>query len=211
VEESCDGVGNDCPTDVFVAATTPCREAQGDCDTPESCTGNSAACPEEEVIECPFASITPTGTTCEDYRDDNFSLLPPIEYKVKQGAVFQVNPGVFFYYDKVTVTTGPVDITVTQSNDEGWKNLLINSTSQVLLYDLDCNHVIVGDFDAATGTVTFPNVGNGSYIIGIQYSANSAVGQPESDSPLPIVEYTFNTIVDALPPSGVASIEYQPK
>ena len=43
--EFCDGNSNDCPADNLVAAATLCRGSAGDCDTPESCTGTSGACP----------------------------------------------------------------------------------------------------------------------------------------------------------------------
>src|SRR5205823_3488808 len=45
VTESCDGVGDNCPTDGFVAAGTTCRAAAGVCDLAETCTGSSASCP----------------------------------------------------------------------------------------------------------------------------------------------------------------------
>jgi hypothetical protein len=47
--ENCDGTSNECPTDVFVAMGTSCREASGACDRPESCTGSSAECPADQL------------------------------------------------------------------------------------------------------------------------------------------------------------------
>jgi hypothetical protein len=44
VAEVCDGVGDDCPTDAFEAATTECRAAAGECDAADHCDGISAAC-----------------------------------------------------------------------------------------------------------------------------------------------------------------------
>jgi hypothetical protein len=43
VAESCDGVGNACPSDL--KSTAVCRPSAGDCDVAESCNGVSNACP----------------------------------------------------------------------------------------------------------------------------------------------------------------------
>jgi hypothetical protein len=45
VAESCDGVSNTCPADVFQAASTVCRASVSLCDLPENCTGSGASCP----------------------------------------------------------------------------------------------------------------------------------------------------------------------
>jgi hypothetical protein len=124
---------------------------------------------------------------------------------VKGNSINQVNPGVFFYYAFVAVSGGTTNITVTQSNNGSWIALTVNSASQVILYDLNCGKVLIGT-QSANGTVTFANVPNGSYIIGIQYSANSVVGQPQGH-PLPTVTYTF----DSANASGSASVPFQPK
>jgi hypothetical protein len=209
VAESCTGSSADCPADGFVAATTVCREAQGPCDTAESCPGDGPDCPPLEIIEClDQAQITPTGTTCFDYRDGLASTLPYAEYKVANNVVSQVNPGVFFYYDSVDVPgPGTSTVTVTQDNNGIWKDILTNSASQIILYNTDCSKYVIGTF--SNGTVTFTGVAGGSYIIGIQYKANSVVSQPETDHPT--VTYDFTTNVGGSPSGGAASINYQPK
>src|SRR5262249_62011443 len=45
VAESCDGVSDTCPPDVFAPPTTVCRPPAGDCDLEESCTGAGPDCP----------------------------------------------------------------------------------------------------------------------------------------------------------------------
>jgi hypothetical protein len=45
VAESCDGLGDGCPADAFQPASTVCRSSASTCDVAESCTGSSAACP----------------------------------------------------------------------------------------------------------------------------------------------------------------------
>lgn len=61
-EEVCDGVGPDCPADVFLDATTVCRASTDNttCDPPEKCTGTSASCPADILYSRP---VMPTGLT----------------------------------------------------------------------------------------------------------------------------------------------------
>jgi hypothetical protein len=56
VEESCDGVANDCPADA--KSTAVCRAVAGVCDAAESCDGNSDACPAD--------GFQPDETPCND-------------------------------------------------------------------------------------------------------------------------------------------------
>ncbi len=69
VAETCDGLGNPCPADVFVAATTSCRASAGPCDVAESCTGTNAACPIDAVAAAtticrPSAGICDVAESC---------------------------------------------------------------------------------------------------------------------------------------------------
>ncbi|MBZ5640802.1 MAG: thrombospondin type 3 repeat-containing protein [Acidobacteriia bacterium] len=45
VAEDCDGVSNDCPTDLFAPSSLECRPSTAPCDPAESCTGSAADCP----------------------------------------------------------------------------------------------------------------------------------------------------------------------
>jgi cysteine-rich repeat protein len=56
VAESCDGSGDACPADALEPATTECRAAAGVCDASEACDGVGDACP-ADVFE-------PVGTEC---------------------------------------------------------------------------------------------------------------------------------------------------
>lgn len=47
--EYCTGSDATCPADVYMPASTVCRESSGPCDTPEICTGTSTACPSDVV------------------------------------------------------------------------------------------------------------------------------------------------------------------
>ncbi|MBI5547293.1 MAG: hypothetical protein HY901_25710, partial [Deltaproteobacteria bacterium] len=64
VEETCDGTGLQCPTDVFAPLGTECRDATEGCDLAEACDGTGAQCPADGTL-CPppapvFVSTTPT-------------------------------------------------------------------------------------------------------------------------------------------------------
>ncbi len=59
--ESCDGAGDDCPTDLLTVAGTECRAASDVCDLAEECTGRAVACPTDALL--------PDGTVCDDSDD----------------------------------------------------------------------------------------------------------------------------------------------
>eukprot|EP00940_MAST-03C_sp_MAST-3C-sp2_P003372 g3372.t1 len=56
VEEVCDGVSTECPSDTFAPNTTVCRAAVSICDVEEVCDGASA--------ECPSDAFAPSTTVC---------------------------------------------------------------------------------------------------------------------------------------------------
>jgi hypothetical protein len=131
-------------------------------------------------------------------------------YTVRANKINSVSPGVIFYYNKITIPGG--DITVVESNDKGWRDMLVQDLGQAILYDLSCNKF--ASASSSNGTVTFSNVPAGTYIIGIKYSPANLVGQPvtKSGGVYPTSIYTwvtkFNT---ALQPGSEASIPVAPK
>src|SRR4029077_4824029 len=51
-----------------------------------------------------ISKITPTGTTCQQFRDGTAQTLLNLNYSVQNGKIKNnVNPGVFFYWVSVTV------------------------------------------------------------------------------------------------------------
>jgi len=54
--ESCDGVGNGCPSDAFEPSTFTCRPSAGACDPAETCTGSG--------VDCPADVLSPSSTVC---------------------------------------------------------------------------------------------------------------------------------------------------
>ena len=130
------------------------------------------------------------------------------------------NPGVFFYYDKVTVPAGTNTITVnesiTSSNTfpSGKSNYLLrvlnDSASQVQLFDANCTSVgsatvTLGPINTVTNTypvtITTPsNLAAGTYIFSVKYTPKTLTGLGVP-SPTTIV-YSFSSTLNGVLVSG---------
>jgi hypothetical protein len=153
--------------------------------------GATSACTSEQlVVNNPNVSqITPTGTTCQQFRDHQATTLGFLQYSTKGNppVINQVNPGVFFYWVKVS---GPGPYTITQSVTPTLKLFAMASGS--FAYDANCNKVNVTLTQAADGSVTVPALsGTGPFFIGIKYDATTVTGQQVPGKPT--FTYTFQT------------------
>ena len=127
------------------------------------------------------SQITPTSTTCSQFRNGTAQTLFNLNYSVSGGKVKNnVNPGVFFYWVSVTVAgNGSHSITITQTIQPGNTfTCKFNFTSGSSVFDSNCNSVPdTITQDAGTGAVTAQWTGPaGTYIIGIKYDSKSIVG-----------------------------------
>jgi hypothetical protein len=148
-----------------------------------------------------FNQITPTGTTCGQFTGGTASTLTQVTYSVSGGKISTDNPGVFFYYAKlVAANSGAQTITITQSADQGGSTYLFHvlndSTSQVILYDANCN-VISGVTKSVTNpaavTVTLPSTTTAGqvFIVSVKYTPKSLIGLA---APNPTtINYTFGS------------------
>jgi len=159
------------------------------------------------------AQILPTATTCQNYLDGAQSLLYE-NYTVKSGLINSLAPGVFFYYNTITVNSAPYTFTLTQSNTSGalnWKPIPAVSVGQIVLYNADtCTKSRAQGtttYDPNTGTISLTVNATGTYVIGIKYDPTALKGTPVSGPPYPSVVYTF---ID-LPGSTGPSITVRPK
>jgi hypothetical protein len=117
------------------------------------------------------SQITPTGT-CSQFAGGTASTMSDLYYSIKGGTIKQVNPGVFFYWVKVT---GAGTYTITQSSSPSLKPFSI--ASGTVVYDASCNKVpAVIAQNTATGTVTVMFSGTGTFYIGIKYAGSSLKG-----------------------------------
>jgi hypothetical protein len=140
------------------------------------------------------SQITPTGTTCAQFASGTAETLDALDYSVKSGKIQQVNPGVFFYWVRVTAPAGNNTFTVTQAITTGNFNSFFDIQSGSNVFDSNCvsRHPSITQ-SGGTVTVTFNAPAAGTYFISIKYSANSVVGSP-APSPGTTVHYDFMTM-----------------
>jgi hypothetical protein len=144
------------------------------------------------------SQITPTGTTCSQFRDGTAATLSQLNYSVAGGKIKQnVTPGVFFYWVKVTVPAGNNSVTITQTitslnNNFTTKFAFANGSN---VFNSNCNSVsetITQNTTTGAVTVQFNAPTAGTYIIGIKYDSKSVVGAT-APSPNTTVHYDFAT------------------
>jgi hypothetical protein len=155
--------------------------------------GHTGAC-EPLHVEVPGGLIAPTQTTCSDVLNGTADVLGQINYPLSGGKIGQgINPGVFFFYSKITTTVPNQVVTVSQSNTSTNNTPLFGILNgQAWLWSGDCSSKLVGstsgpNASAASFTVPTP----GSYIIGIKYQTKTIVG---ANAPVPAdITYNFST------------------
>jgi hypothetical protein len=147
------------------------------------------------------SQITPTGTTCSQFSSGTADTLTGLQYSVKgnPAVINQVNPGVFFYWVKVTAAAGSNTFVINQSITTGNFNTLFSITSGSNVFDSTCTNGLKPSFtqsstNGTTGTVTVqwnaPSAG--TYIISIKFDATSVKNQT---GPSPTtVHYNFSTV-----------------
>jgi len=142
------------------------------------------------------SKITPTGTTCSQFRDGTAATLSSLNYSVSGGKIKNnVTPGVFFYWVSVTVPAGNNSVTITQTITTGNFTGKFDFASGSNVFNSNCNSVsdtITQNPTTGAVTVTFNAPTAGTYIIGIKYDSKSIVGLP-APSPGTTVHYNFAT------------------
>ena len=114
--------------------------------------------------------------------------------KIGQG----INPGVFFYYTRITTTVPNQVVTVSESQNDA--AALFQTHSDGRLYTLACSSWTAGtDINGDTG-VSFTIATPGTYIISVKYDTKTIAGTnaPTSDP----VTYTFTTSLGASTTGG---------
>ena len=151
-----------------------------------SMTGGCAETPHVGVI-------APTGTTCQQYRDNETTPTPVLEqllYTTKGSKINAVSPGVFFYYTKVSGDTGDL-VSITEENDANTAPDIPINQGQVVLYDASTCKVVKWTVtlgpEVGEATGTLPK--DGDFIIGVKYSPSSLKGKDVPDPTT--VTYSF--------------------
>ena len=169
--------------------------------TGDSLTGDSPDATKTWIP--PGGIIAPTQTSCSDVLNNTFATLGQINYSLSGGVIGQgINPGVFFYYAKITTTTPNQVVTVTQSNTSTNNTPLFSALNgQAWLWKGDCSSHTTGALIANGSGASFTVPTPGNYIIGIKYSTKSIAGAP---APIPAtITYNF---VSSLGASTAASV-----
>jgi hypothetical protein len=176
------------PTDTPTATNTPT-------DTPTP-TNTATNTPTNTSTPTPVpvpSQITPTGTTCNQFRAGTATTLSAVQYSVKNGLVSQVNPGVFFYWVEVSASAGSNTFTIDQAITTGnFDSHFFSQASGSFVYNSGCTKVQNATISTSGGvtTVTFNASSAGTYIIGVKYDTGSVVGF-SAPSPGTTVSYTF--------------------
>jgi hypothetical protein len=174
------------------------------------CNGTAVTCPPDSGnTQCNFRTgpqIAVTGTTCQQYRDNQSVTLTSVLYQLTKGnpanqVINSVSPGVFFLYDGLHLATSGT-ITVTET-DGPWTRAIPVNQQQVILYNLNCTVQHVGTLTIApNGNVTLTNVPAGDYILSVKYDPTALGGyHPPTSS----TTYTFTTQANGLA-SGSAGV-----
>jgi len=181
---------------VHITATTSATECSVYNNTANVTTTNDGSDQSSAGITCipQVSQITPTGTTCAQFKSGTAGTLGPVTYATKGKTISSINPGVFFYWVKVTVSSaGPQAFFITQSTTYSpttGTNLFALAAGS-FAYDGSCNTLsttITGGADNLK--VAFNAAAPGTYFIGIKYSTRSIVGSsPATTNYL----YTFST------------------
>jgi hypothetical protein len=173
--------------------------------------GATSACTSEQlVVNAPtnVSQITPTGTTCQQFRDTQATTLSELDYIVRNGKVSSVTPGVFFYWVKVTAVAGSNTFTIGQTITTGnFDSHFFDQASGSFVYDSSCNKVSIQTITTSGGvtTVKFTASSAGTYFIGIKYNSKSVEG---FTAPSPTtVHYDFETTGVAGSKSGLDLIK----
>lgn len=143
-----------------------------------------------------MSQITPTGTTCSEFSGGTAQTLSSVQYTVRNGVIRQENPGVFYYWVKVTAPDGNNTFVVNQSITTGNFSTLFAIASGSVVYNSSCTNVhgtfTQSPINATSGTVTvrFNTPTAGTYYIAIKFSTSSVTGKT---APTPsTVGYTYS-------------------
>jgi hypothetical protein len=169
-------------------------------------TSTPTPTPTQSATPIQVSQITPTGTTCTQFKNGTADTLNSLSYKVRNGVINQVSPGVFFYWVRVTAPAGSNTFTITQTITTGNFNTFFDMASGSNVFDSDCNsaHPTITQ-NGDTTTVQWNAAAAGTYFISIKYDPHTVIGSP---APNPTtVHYNFTTNLVPGSTSGIDLIK----
>ena len=158
--------------------------------------------------DCPVSQITPAETTCSQFASGTAETLGSVQYGVTNDLIQRVVPRNFLYWVKVTAPAGNNTVRITQTITTGNFNTFfagIGNGSNV--FDSNCVSLErTGSQIGDTVQVRFNAPAAGTYFIGINFIAQSLLGQP---APSPTtVHYDFTTTGVPDSTSGLDLVEH---
>jgi hypothetical protein len=134
----------------------------------------------------PGGNITPTGTTCQQFRDGTAADLNAILYGLKSGVINNVAPGIGFYFVRWTSTGAAISIVQTDNGSTpafGVQSVQVYTAS-------DCTRVDRGLSISTGTTTTIGGTTSGTeYIARLAFDPNTVKGSADPGT----VTYTYTT------------------
>jgi hypothetical protein len=174
--------------------------------------GGSPTCSDTVTVPGPAAGkILPTGTTCAQFSSGSYTLQNPfpLNYTVSSAGNFNsnINPGVFFYFTKITPTGNTIYLNQAITNgpfdQDGTSNAFTSlfGPAQLIVYSASCSTVSTNNSPTAdsNSAIQVSSLTAGTtYIVSVKYSAKLTGLVPECNSTFSTtksatVDYQFTT------------------
>src|SRR5262249_3390321 len=137
--------------------------------------------------------IAPTQESCQTFSNGTAATLGSITYPVNGNKIGQgINPGVFFFFTRITTTTANQVVTVTPSNTSTNNAALFQiQIGQAILHTRSCGSLASGTLINNSSGASFTVATPGTYVIGLKYTTKSIAG---TTPPVPAnITYNFVT------------------
>jgi hypothetical protein len=118
---------------------------------------------------------------CLDFKSGNANPLGQLCYTGVRSKIFNVTPGVFFYYTLITAKTSSFAVEVLQTKTlNNFSSFAIQQENQIRMWDVNCNRIATGtSVSVGQGRIFVNNaVPGNTYILSVKYDAKSIIGSP---------------------------------
>jgi hypothetical protein len=145
------------------------------------------------------SQITPTAATCQQFASGTAAGLSSVTYATKGTTITSENPGAFFYWVRIAVSTaGSQSFTITQATTyaptTGTRYFTLPSSGSVA-YGPSCTTLATqlngGTATNPTVTISFSAAAAGTYFIRLKYSTSSVVGSGPAFTSRSAGSYTY--------------------
>ncbi|MFM1744703.1 MAG: hypothetical protein RLZZ630_640, partial [Bacteroidota bacterium] len=168
----------------------------------DGCTGPGTVAVVNPAPTSCGAGIYPTQTTCSTFKGGTATPLASLCYTKKQAKVFNVTPGVFFYFTSIIAPSASFTVDIKQTAPAGFQTFAVHQDNQITIWNKFCGRVADG-YTTTRGQaqimVTNATAGQ-QYIIAVKYDAKSLIGNTVNGSPSPV--FSFWTEINNAPSAG---------